>query len=978
MKKKTLSLTVPALLAASLIILLSLAAVGGVRWAANGVGIRTVSSNNANEPQITSDGAGGAIITWYDARAAVGHAGVYAQRVDAAGNRLWTADGVGVCTESSSIYAAFPQIVTDGAGGAIITWQDYRAGHNDIYAQRVNASGSVVWAAGGVGIRTAAAADAGRPQIVSDGSGGAIITWEDQRAGGGYIDIYAQRVDAAGNPLWTPDGEGIRYSSLSAATHPQITSDGFAGAIITWQDSRDGLYDIYAQRVDYLGYRLWTADGVGIRTSFGFNATNPRITSDGSAGAIITWEDGRDGHGDIYAQRVDTAGNRLWTADGVGVRTTSGHNAEYPRITSDGSDEAVIAWIDNRSGTKWDIYAQKINASGNRLWTADGVGVRTSPAGDTNSPCITSDGSGGAVIAWEDNRAGHYDIYAQRMDAAGEPSWTAEGVVVRTAASDAGSSQMVMDGSGGAIVTWQDNRAGHYGIYAQRVSRSAPTVTGINPSRGANDEVVNITNLAGSGFFDVGGAPGIRLRRSGQPDIIAAYTNVPSANRITCQFDLTGAELGAWDVVVTNPDGQSAMLAAGFRVTLPSWYLAEGCTGGDFETWVLVQNPNATAVTVDLSFLTSTGPQSGPRDVTIPANSRTSFNVAESVVDYNVSTVVESTGGRVICERAMYGGNRTWGTDSIGVTAPAPVWYLAEGATAGDFETWVLVQNPNSSDVIVDLNYMTTDGLKPGPQDVDIPGNSRKSFNVGESVTDFNVSTKVEATGGDVICERAVYGNGHTWAHDSVGVTTPAPVWYMAEGCTGGDFETWVLVQNPNATAVTVDLNFMTSGGLRPGPQDVTIPANSRQSFNVGESVTDFNVSTKVEATGGNVICERAMYGGNRTWGTDSIGVTTPAPVWYMAEGCTGGDFETWVLVQNPNATDVVVDLNYMTPGGLRPGPQDVTIPANSRQTFNVGDTLVDFSVSTVVTSSGGNVICERAMYGGNRTWAHDSIGYAP
>jgi hypothetical protein len=29
------------------------------------------------------------------------------------------------------------------------------------------------------------------------------------------------------------------------------------------------------------------------------------------------------------------------------------------------------------------------------------------------------------------------------------------------------------------------------------------------------------------------------------------------------------------------------------------------------------------------------------------------------------------------------------------------------------------------------------------------------------------------------------------------------------------------------------------------------------------------------------------------------------------------------------------------------------------------------------VVSEGGNVICERAMYGGNRTWAHDSIGYS-
>ena len=41
------------------------------------------------------------------------------------------------------------------------------------------------------------------------------------------------------------------------------------------------------------------------------------------------------------------------------------------------------------------------------------------------------------------------------------------------------------------------------------------------------------------------------------------------------------------------------------------------------------------------------------------------------------------------------------------------------------------------------------------------------------------------------------------------------------------------------------------------------------------------------------------MYGNNRTWGHDSIGVTSPASTWYLAEGCTAGGTETWVLIQN-------------------------------------------------------------------------------
>jgi hypothetical protein len=57
---------------------------------------------------------------------------------------------------------------------------------------------------------------------------------------------------------------------------------------------------------------------------------------------------------------------------------------------------------------------------------------------------------------------------------------------------------------------------------------------------------------------------------------------------------------------------------------------------------------------------------------------------------------------------------------------------------------------------------------------------------------------------------------------------------------------------------------------------------------------------------------------------------------------------------------------------------QGVPVPAGSRSTFNVGGFVQTYDVSTKVTASGGDVICERAMYWGGRTGGHDSIGYAP
>jgi ribosomal protein L6P/L9E len=302
-------------------------------------------------------------------------------------------------------------------------------------------------------------------------------------------------------------------------------------------------------------------------------------------------------------------------------------------------------------------------------------------------------------------------------------------------------------------------------------------------------------------------------------------------------------------------------------------------------------------------------------------------------------------------------------------------WYLAEGCTAaaGSFETWVLVQNPQSVPVDVALTYMTPSGKVDGPRETLAP-NSRNSYNVASTVNDaWEVSTKVEATQ-PVIAERAMYGSGRTWAHDSIGASSPQTTWYMAEGCTSPGFETWVLVQNPNDTTADVTLTFMTPNGAVAGPQDTLTP-NSRKTYNVAKTVGEIaEVSTMVESSGAGVVAERAMYGSNRVWGTDSIGTSSPMKTWYLAEGCTSAGFETWVLVANPNEEPAEVTITYMTSSGAVEGPREVLAP-NSRKSYNVAATVNNaWEVSTRVESPQW-VIAERAMYGNGRTWAHDSVG---
>ncbi|MDY6794946.1 MAG: hypothetical protein SWK76_06665 [Actinomycetota bacterium] len=115
------------------------------------------------------------------------------------------------------------------------------------------------------------------------------------------------------------------------------------------------------------------------------------------------------------------------------------------------------------------------------------------------------------------------------------------------------------------------------------------------------------------------------------------------------------------------------------------------------------------------------------------------------------------------------------------------------------------------------------------------------------------------------------------------------------------------------------------------------------------------------------MVCEWAMYGNNRTWANDSVGVIQPDSSWSMAEGCTAAGFETRILVQNPGGNSVEIDMYFMTDTEIVTGPLE-TIPPHSRRYHNAREYVDSYNVSTLIFSDGGDVICERAMYGDDRT----------
>jgi len=439
-------------------------------WVTDGVAICTVP-NTQDTPSIATDGSGGAIIVWRDGRTVV-NTDIYGQRVDPAGNVLWTANGNPVCTANNS--QSLPLIISDGSGGAIVAWQDFRSNNvTEIYAQRINSSGYVQWTANGIAVCTGTASLV-LGQIIPDGSGGGIIVWSDRR--NATNDIFIQRINSSGAPQWTANGVTV-CAPAGSQVSPALASDGSGGAIVAWQDNRSGANDIYSQRVNAAGAVQWTVDGIVICNA-AMAQTAAQIAPDGSGGAIIAWTDHRNTlDDDIYAQRVNASGAVQWTANGVGVVSSMTGKQSDCRIVPGASGEAIIVWLDLRSGTTADIYAQRIDASGAGLWAVNGIAVSTAPNGQIAAQLI-SNGSQGAVTAWQDERgtSGVWDIYAQRVDASGTMAWAANGVPLSAATGNQTAPVLAPDGVGGAFVAWKDERSGNADIYVQRVDAAGHTV----------------------------------------------------------------------------------------------------------------------------------------------------------------------------------------------------------------------------------------------------------------------------------------------------------------------------------------------------------------------------------------------------------------------------------------------------------------------------------------------------------------------
>jgi hypothetical protein len=386
----------------------------------------------------------------------------FVERMDAGDALPW--GGRGVVVGSGAVTRTGIAAASDLSGGAYVAWEEHWRERVDVFAQRVSSAGVPQWAATGVPV-CAAGGSRSDPAVAMDLLG-IVIAMTDTRAGNN--DIYVQRLSTSGIPQWTAAGVAM-CADAGAQSDAIAIADGGGAATLVWRDFRaDATGDVFARRVSSAGVPQGAANGTPLCSAAG-RQTAIVAAADGAGGAVVAWQDARAGNDDVYARRFTSAGSAAWTSDGVALCTAAG-NQTVPAIVSGGANGAIVAWQDGRDAAQADVYARRVDGAGTPQWSANGVAVCTAP-GDQLAPVAVIDDAGGAIVAWQDWRTGDADGWAQRVSAAGAAQWAANGVALTGSGTAFTSPALAWDGAA-AFAAWPDMRVGKADVYAQRVGGS--------------------------------------------------------------------------------------------------------------------------------------------------------------------------------------------------------------------------------------------------------------------------------------------------------------------------------------------------------------------------------------------------------------------------------------------------------------------------------------------------------------------------
>lgn len=411
-----------------------------------------------------SDLSGGAYVFWEDKKGSQ-NKDVYFIRFNKDGEVSFRGDGKAISTRSG--LKENPIAVVGPYGNAYVLWRGKEKNVQELYIQKLSKAGLRLWRNEGIQL-TDTRLEKTDYSLSIDNRGIIHISYilKSNTSPAKYYLKY-QSLDANGKFL-TDSLKGNLYSSGSTITETQIVPDNSGGKFIFWLESIKNKTMLRSQYIDAAGSKKWGSKPLTI------SKENKNVI-DYTVGRIekntYTAYTYQGANKIIYQNLISSNGKLLWSNDGLLLTYQNGSQSNPQFAFMDSS--IVVSWTNEIDNVK-DVFIQRFNLEGKRLWGNNGKRI-INIKGNQFGQRIVQNEKGTIILAWIDkkNNSSASNLYIQKIDPNGNLLWDSSGVIISSSKQTEKSYlNLISDGEGGAIAVFKGTANKKNEIFGQKIFSS--------------------------------------------------------------------------------------------------------------------------------------------------------------------------------------------------------------------------------------------------------------------------------------------------------------------------------------------------------------------------------------------------------------------------------------------------------------------------------------------------------------------------
>jgi hypothetical protein len=309
-------------------------------------------------------------------------------------------------------------------------------------------------------------------KVATDSNGFIYVSWFTTETGS--YNVRLQRLDSDGIAVWGQNGILVSSEPQETwITDYDLTVDAEEHAVITFTDIRTGNNNPVAYRISPSGEMIWGATGIMLANNDNFDPS-PKVCATENGNAVFAWQSAPNGDSEVRLQKIAPDGQLLW-GDGI-ILAQSGINFTSPYLLPADGDHVFLIWH-KETGPFWapnrGLYVQKLDIDGSFMWSNDLEIYAPAPAGPVVYLELCRNDSDGIIFSWyRSTSATHFHSYVQRMDADGNLTMPANGVLasVTTARNHMYPSPAYLNQTQEIVIFFseQDLNQNMRGMYAQK------------------------------------------------------------------------------------------------------------------------------------------------------------------------------------------------------------------------------------------------------------------------------------------------------------------------------------------------------------------------------------------------------------------------------------------------------------------------------------------------------------------------------